>query len=193
MKFALAAKAGVAFVLLLVLTACVGGVEDTGDDGYIGGSKKIDTIPVGERQKAPVLSGVGLDGEKISTADFAGQTIVVNLWGSWCPPCRKEAPVLKIAAEETADQDVQFLGILAKDDPASAKAFNTKVGITYPSIHDADGRNQAAFADTLGALGIPTTWIIDEKGRLAARITDSELSAATLIDIIEWTKADSPA
>ncbi len=194
MKTPRSARFGFVVLLLLALvSACVGGVDDTGDDGYIGGSKKIDTVAIPDRQKAPELSGVDLNGDPISSADFAGQTIVVNLWGSWCPPCRKEAPVLKEAAAATADQDVQFLGILAKDDPASAKAFNAKAGITYPSIHDVDGRNQAAFADSLGALGIPTTWVIDAKGRVAARITDSELSAKTLIDIIEWSKTDDPA
>lgn len=179
-------------LLALVLSACTGGVEDTGDDGYIGGVKKYTIVDPQDRETAPELSGEDLDGKALSTADFAGKTVVVNLWGSWCPPCRKEAPALKAVSDDLADQNVQFVGLLTKDDPASAKAFNAKVGITYPSIVDDDGRNQAAFADTLPSQAIPTTWIIDKNGDLAARIMDDKLSEATLRDLIDDVKTSTP-
>lgn len=174
-------------LLALLLSACVGGVEDTGDDGFISGSGEITFIDPGKRKPAPELSGTDLDGEQISSADYAGKVLVVNLWGSWCAPCRKEAPALAKASAELADQNVQFLGLLTKDDPASAKAFNAKFGIDYPSIDDASGRNQAAFADSLPSVAIPTTWVIDAKGRVAARVM-GELSDATLRGLVDQTK-----
>src|SRR5690606_5823075 len=134
------------------------------------GSGEITLIDPGKRKAAPVLSGTGLDGEKVTSADYEGKVLVVNVWGSWCPPCRKEAPALKKASEELADQNVQFLGLLTKDDPARAKAFNAKVGITYPSIDDAAGKNQAAFSDSLPSMAIPTTWVIDRNGKVAGRV-----------------------
>ena len=148
----------------LVLGSCGGGVDDTSGDGYIGGVKKITPVEPQDRVAMPELTGVDLDGNEISTADFEGKTLVINLWGSWCPPCREEAPVLREVSENLADDNVQFIGILTKDKPAAAKAFNTKAGITYPSIVDEDGRLQLAFAKSLPSQAIPTTWVIDKNG-----------------------------
>lgn len=176
-----------AVLSVALLSACASAVDDTGDDGFISGNGEITFVDPGERKPAPELSGTDLDGNEISSADFAGQVIVVNLWGSWCPPCRKEAPALKEVADELADQKVQFLGLLTQDNPAAARSFNAKVGITYPSIDDGDGTNQAAFADSLPALAIPTTWIIDANGEIAVRAMD-ELTAPTLRGLIEQTQ-----
>lgn len=187
MNSARSARLVVVALMALVLSACVGGVEDTGDDGFISGDGEITFVDPGKRQPAPVLAGEDLDGEPISSADFEGKVIVVNLWGSWCPPCRKEAPALQAASAELADQNVQFLGLLTKDDPAKAKAFNAKLGITYPSIDDSSGRNQAAFADSLSSVAIPTTWVIDRNGKVAARVM-GEVTDATLRGLVEQTK-----
>ncbi|MFD1859007.1 TlpA family protein disulfide reductase [Aeromicrobium camelliae] len=183
-----AVRAAFVAALLVVLTAACAGVEEGGTDGYISGDGTITTLDPADREKAPELSGVDLEGEEISTADFAGQTIVVNLWGSWCPPCRKEMPMLKEVSDQYADKNVQFLGLLTQDTPAAAKAFNEKIGISYPSIVDDAGENQLAFADSLPSQAIPTTWILDEKGRVAARILDPELDASTLADLIEYVR-----
>lgn len=174
-------------LMALVLSACVGGVKDTGDDGFISGNGEITFVDPGKRKPAPELKGTDLDGNEISSADFAGQVLVVNLWGSWCPPCRKEAPALQKASTELADENVQFLGLLTKDNPAPAKAFNMEFGIEYPSIDDSAGRNQAAFADSLPSVAIPTTWVIDKNGKVAARVM-GELTDATLRGLVEQTK-----
>ncbi len=179
--------AGLGAAALLLLTAC-SGVEEGGEGGYISGDGTVTTIDPGDREPAPALSGLDLDGEELSTEDFAGQTIVVNLWGSWCPPCRKEMPILKEVSESYEDSSVQFLGLLTQDKPASARAFNDKIGITYPSIVDDGGENQLAFADSLPSQAIPTTWIIDSEGRVAVRILDPELGASTLTDLIEYVR-----
>ncbi len=187
MSPARSARLVVVALMALVLSACIGGIEDTGDDGFISGSGEITFVDPGKRQPAPELSGIDLDGNEFSTADLRGKVLVVNLWGSWCPPCRKEAPALKQVADELADQNVQFVGLLAKDKASMAKAFNAKIGITYPTIDDTAGRNQAAFADSLPSMAIPTTWIIDANGKVAARAM-TELSTATLHALVEQTK-----
>lgn len=176
----------------LLLGACSGQVDDTEGDGYIGGVKRITPVEPQDRVAMPELAGLDLNGDPISTADFEGKVLVVNLWGSWCPPCRKEAPVLREVSENLADQNVQFIGVLTKDKPAAANAFNKKAGITYPSIVDEDGSLQLAFAKSLPSQAIPTTWIIDRNGKVAARIIDDNLTAKTLTDVIDWTKKSTP-
>ena len=176
----------------LLLGACSGQVDDTEGDGYIGGVKRITPVEPQDRVAMPELAGLDLNGDPISTADFEGKVLVVNLWGSWCPPCRKEAPVLREVSEDLADKNVQFIGVLTKDKPAAANAFNKKAGITYPSIVDEDGSLQLAFAKSLPSQAIPTTWIIDRNGKVAARIIDDKLTAKTLTDIIDWTKKITP-
>lgn len=183
---------GLFFASILVLTGCAKSVDDRGDDGYIGGVKKITTVEPQDRVALGELAGVDLEGNEISTADFSGNVLVINLWGSWCPPCRKEAPVLRQVSEENADRGVQFIGLLTKDKPAAALAFNEKAGITYPSIVDNDGRLQLAFAESLPSQAIPTTWVVDRNGKIAARIVDGDLSANTLSDVIDWTKKSTP-
>lgn len=176
----------------LVLGACGGGADEAEGAGYIGGVKKITPVEPKDRVAMPELSGLDLDGNEISTADFEGKVLVINLWGSWCPPCREEAPVLREVSENLADDNVQFLGILTKDKPASANAFNKKAGITYPSIVDEDGRLQLAFANSMPSQAIPTTWVIDRNGKVAARIIDDQLSVNTLTDIIAWARKSTP-
>lgn len=172
-------------VTLAVLAGCSGRGTEGSTGGYVSGSRFVSLVPVDEREKAPVLEGEDLEGETISSADFAGKTLVVNVWGSWCPPCRKEAPVLQGVAEQYADQGVQFLGLNVRDQTAAARAFEKRIGTTYPSIVDTDGRQQLGFADSLPSQAIPTTWVIDAEGRVAARIIDPDLRASTLSGVID--------
>ena len=132
----------------------------------------------------PAVSGLVLGGNKtISTQDFRGKVVVINVWGSWCPPCRKEAPDLQAASVETKDV-AQFVGITSKDyDPAPAEAFVRSFKISYPSIYDPTGKVLLAFAGELPPSAIPSTMIIDRQGRLAVRVL-SGVSKITLVDMI---------
>ncbi|QGG42725.1 TlpA family protein disulfide reductase [Aeromicrobium yanjiei] len=170
---------------LALLAACGGSGNRGTTDGYVSGDGSITRVDPADRKDAPVLEGEDLEGKPLSTADFAGKTIVVNLWGPWCPPCRAEAPALDEVAEQYADKGVQFVGVLTKTrDPATAIAFNRRKGITYPSFKDQGGQLDLGFNDSLPSIAIPTTWIIDSKGRVAARILD-KVSASTLADLID--------
>ena len=180
--------------LLLLLAACGGG-DGEGEAGsnYVGASGGITVVKKAtDRKEAPIIKGVGVDGKPLSSDDFAGKTIVVNVWGSWCPPCRKEAPALQQVSEEYADKGVQFLGIDVRDNPAAAKAFERRFGVTYPSIDDYDQKTLLGFSDSLPAQGIPTTWIIDSKGRVAVRIFVDGLTAATLSGLIDDVQKSVP-
>jgi thiol-disulfide isomerase/thioredoxin len=174
-----------------LLAGCSGAGNRGTTDGFVSGDGSITRIDADQREKAPVLEGDDLEGRPLSTADFAGKTIVVNVWGPWCAPCRAEAPALDKVAEEYADKDVQFVGILSRtDNPDNAIAFNRKYGVTYPSFADQGGSLELGFNDSLPTLAIPTTWIIDSEGRVAVRVLD-KVSASTLANLIDDVQAST--
>ncbi|MET0766218.1 MAG: TlpA disulfide reductase family protein [Aeromicrobium sp.] len=175
--------------------ALIAGCSGTGNrgttNGFVSGDGSITTVDADQREPAPVLEGEDLEGKPLSSADFAGKTLVVNVWGPWCAPCRAEAPDLDVVEEEYADQDVQFIGILNRTkNPATAIAFNRKYDITYPSFADQGGKLELGFNDSLPTMAIPTTWIIDSEGRVAVRILD-KVSASTLANLIDDVQAST--
>jgi thiol-disulfide isomerase/thioredoxin len=174
---------------MLILAACgsTGADEQTrsaGQVGYPDVARNLTRVPPDQRKDLPAISGPALGStQTISTQDFRGKVVVINVWGSWCPPCRKEAPDLQAASVETKDV-AQFVGITSKDyDPAPAEAFVRSFKITYPSIYDPTGKVLLAFAGELPPSAIPSTMIIDRQGRLAVRVL-SEVSKITLVDMI---------
>ncbi len=160
-------------------------VKRAAQNGYVGGQASLTQVPPGQRKKAPVASGVRLGSDQtVSTADFAGKVIVLNVWGSWCAPCRKEAPDLQAASVETAKK-AQFIGINSRDnDPAPAEAFTRAHQITYPSIYDPQGRVLLNFAGNLPLSTFPSTLIIDKVGGIAVRIS-GPISKVSLVDLID--------
>ena len=172
-------------VITLVVTACSAErTESGGEQGYPEVTKNLTQIPPGERELVPEVSGPELGGGKsLSSKGYPGRIVVVNVWGSWCPPCRKEAPALQAASVETA-ATAQFLGVNIRDlDPAAPEAFVRANKITYPSIYDPSGRSLLAFAGDLPPSAIPSTLILDSEGRLAVRIL-GEISTITLVTMI---------
>jgi thiol-disulfide isomerase/thioredoxin len=182
--------AGLALAAMLGLSGCTTSGADeqtknTAPDAYVGGKRSLTQVPPAARKAAPSASGPALGSNKtISDADFAGKVVVLNVWGSWCSPCRGEAAALEQASRETADE-AQFLGIDSRDtDPAPAKAFVRAFNITYPSIYDPDGSVLLNFAGDLPLSTFPSTLVIDKQGRIAARIT-GPISQVTLVDLID--------
>jgi thiol-disulfide isomerase/thioredoxin len=184
-----AVRTAAALTAMLVLAACAstGADEQTrsaGQVGYPDVPRNLTRVPPDQRKELPTISGPALgSNQTISTQEFRGKVVVINVWGSWCPPCRKEAPDLQAASVETKDI-AQFVGITSKDyDPAPAQAFVRSFKITYPSIYDPTGKVLLAFAGELPPSAIPSTMIIDREGRLAVRVL-SEVSKITLVDMI---------
>jgi thiol-disulfide isomerase/thioredoxin len=168
----------------------VGRRDSTGDTRYVAGSGLVDRIPPAERG-APVDFRGPLLGDK-GTFDLAtvrGNVVVLNVWGSWCAPCRDEAPDLEAAWRRLRSKDVRFVGVNTKDTASGAKAFVKEFGITYPSVYDEMGERLLAFRDTLPAAAIPTTLVIDRKGRAAARVLGAT-GTSTLVGMVEDVLAE---
>lgn len=117
-----------------------------------------------------MLSGKTIDGDRMDLADLRGKVVVLNVWGSWCAPCRAEAPALKKASEETYELGVRFVGVDTRDNDGAAKAFERSYGITYPSFRDPDGKLPLGFNGRIPLSAVPSSVFIDRDGRIAARI-----------------------
>ncbi len=172
----------VAVPLLLVLAGCTGDsdVESGGGQGFVSGDGSALVIDKADRAVAPELSGETLAGDALSTSDLSGDVIVLNLWASWCGPCRGEAPALQQVSSDAAKDGVSFVGINTRDQDAAALAFEKNYDITYPSFVDDSGQLELLMAEAVPLTGIPWTVIIDRDGLIAARVlgasTYSELS-----------------
>ena len=180
---------GCAVAAGLVLTGC-SRVDTTGGDGYVTAERSVLVLAEDERGK-PVtgVRGTTVDGEPFDldqTLDDRGET-VVNVWGSWCVPCRSEADDLVDAEARLAKDQVQFLGINVRDSPSEAQAFQRRFEVTWPSIDDPGGRTLLSFRAVPSA-AIPTTWVLDDRGRIGARIVD-EVDASTLADVVADVRA----
>lgn len=136
---------------------------------YVAGNGSVQVIKPSDRKPAPELAGTTLDGSSFDLADLRGNVTVVNVWASWCSPCRAEAPGLQTVSSELAGQGVRFVGINTRDTNDNARAFERRFGITYPSIIDEDGVLLLRFKETLPPQAIPTTLVVDKDGRMAAR------------------------
>jgi thiol-disulfide isomerase/thioredoxin len=181
--------AGALVAILLIATGCTAAAENApvggSEQGYPEVGRRLTQIPPAQRRPVPEVTGPALGGrgETLSSTAYPGKVVVLNVWGSWCGPCRKEAPALQAASEQTKDI-AQFIGINTKDrSEAPAEAFVRTNRLTYPSIYDPDGRTLLAFAGDLPPSAIPSTLIIDTRGRLAVRVL-GDISTITLVAMI---------
>jgi thiol-disulfide isomerase/thioredoxin len=185
-----AALPALLLVAALVLSGCGGEGSAAGGQGYVSGDSVIQQVPTTQRRELPPITGELLDGDAYDSREDLGKVVVYNVWGSWCVPCREEAPILRRVWNETRDAGVQFVGINVKDNNAAARAFERRYKITYPSITTADSRDALlAFGPELPASAVPSTMIVDQKGRIAARIIGAT-TYGTLSALVEETLAE---
>jgi len=159
--------------------------------GYIAGDGSVTEIPVDKRGAAVDFSGTTESGENLGSESLRGKVVVVNFWYAGCAPCRAEAPELQKLNEDFSGPDASFVGVNVRDQAANALAFNTNYGVTYPSIMDVDdGGMQLAFSGNIPPNAVPTTLVLDESGRVAARILGQVTSPSILETLIRDTIAE---
>ena len=170
-----AAGAAVAAAVVLSAAACSGGAtaQQTAvgnGSSFVAGSYGTTVYHQGARPAAPQVTGTTLSGTRFALSGDRGAVVVLNFWGSWCTPCRQEAPALGELARHLSGADVRFVGVDIRDAPASAEAFMRTFRISYPSLNDPGDAIALAFSGTVPPAGIPTTLVIDRGGHIAARI-----------------------
>jgi thiol-disulfide isomerase/thioredoxin len=124
----------------------------------------------GHRPLAPDVSATSLTGATIKLSSYRGKTVVLNFWGSWCPPCRAEAPTLAVLSQQYRSKGVAFLGDDVGDTPANALAFTQSVGIAYPSINDQGYAVVQQLSQVVPVNDTPTTVVIDKTGHVAGMV-----------------------
>ncbi len=167
--------AAIAVAAVLAVTGCDGGAigADTpvsSGQSFVGHSYESTFYQPGHRPLAPTVSGTTVTGQHLSLASYRGDTVVLNFWGSWCAPCRAEAPALGQLARQLQSRGVRFVGIDIRDEPDSALAFMQQFNVGYPSFSDPSDEIALDFRSTVAPADIPTTLVIDRDGRIADRI-----------------------
>ena len=178
-----AAGAVFAAVTVLAITGCSGGAigQDTpasNGSNFVAGSYNTTVFAPGSGPVAPDIKGTTLAGRKLTLAAYRGDVVVLNFWGSWCAPCRAEAPALAALAKHFWPRGVRFVGVDIQDSPAAAEAFERNFLISYPSLNDPGDQVALAFQSTVPPAGIPTTLVIGRTGRVAARIVGQSTYSA---------------
>ncbi|MBV8541544.1 MAG: TlpA family protein disulfide reductase [Pseudonocardiales bacterium] len=163
--------AGCATVLL---AGCATGTDAVARGGTFefvspGGRTDIFYDPPTIRGTVGELSGDSLTepGTTVSLARYPNEVVVLNIWGSWCGPCRSEAAELVRVAHATASRGVRFVGIDVRDDRAAGADFARDFGLTYPSIFDPPGRTLFALSGIPRSV-VPLTVVLDRHHRVAA-------------------------
>jgi len=145
----------------------------------------------GDRKAIGDLSGDSLlePGRTIALSDFADQVVVINVWGSWCGPCRVEAPQLQELHEANQKSGMTVLGIDVRDEQRSApEDFVRDRGLTYPSIYDPPGRALLALKGYPRSV-VPSTIVLDRAHRVAA-VYLRDLLAGDLQPLVERLAAE---
>jgi len=166
-------------IAALTLTSCAsnGGFQAS-EQSFVSGNGIVTYIEATDRVTAPMVSGPTLSGDNFKAP--SGRALVLNVWASWCSPCRAEAPALQELSLK--HPEIQFIGILTRDNLVAARAFVERFGITYPTL--TDDAILANFSGLLSVNAIPTTLVIDRNGKLAARIS-GEITYSSMNQLLD--------
>jgi thiol-disulfide isomerase/thioredoxin len=158
-------------------------------------AKRCSTTPAGviecapdQRPQVTDVTGDLLGGGTYDVTADRGKVVVVNFWGSWCPPCRAEADDLEQTYQATKDKRVAFVGVNTRDDRDSAIAFE-RGRVTYPSVYDPDSKVALKFDVTQATT--PSTLILDRQGRIAAAMRRATIRSE-LLPLVERIAAEGP-
>jgi thiol-disulfide isomerase/thioredoxin len=196
-------RARIAFVALgmaaaLLLTGCSSSDKlaatygnGTGTTNYTDDSGLPVLVKAADRADPIDFASTTDDGLPLSAKDYRGKVVIVNFWYAGCAPCRAEAPILEGLYQTYQDKGVTFIGVNVTDQPDTALSFEKTYGITYPSVIDVDsGAARIAFHGQVSASAVPVTFVLDKKGRIAARIVGQLESKSILNTLITDTIAE---
>ena len=157
-----------ALVLLAVLSGCTPDAGSAAPSAATSAASVLQPCPEqsdADAAGADVLPALSFDcpgGGSLDLGRAPGEPMVLNLWGSWCGPCREELPLMQQFADASAGQ-VRVVGVISKDGRPQAESFAADAGVTFPSAFDGDGE----LMTDLGLNGLPYTYFVDADGGLA--------------------------
>jgi thiol-disulfide isomerase/thioredoxin len=164
----------IALASVLGVTACGGQIAAntpaSNGNNFVAGDGTAAYYQAGHRTAAPAVSGTTLSGSELNLSSYRGHVVVLNFWGSWCAPCRKEAPTLAVLSEQYQPKGVRFVGVDIRDQASAAQAFVQNFRISYPSLNDPGDEIALAFRGTVSPAAIPSTLVIDQNHRIAGRV-----------------------
>lgn len=177
-------------VVLVTATGCSSLQGSKTGNNFVTGDGAISQIAPDDRGDAVSLDGKDLSGKAVSLDSMRGRPTVVNVWGAWCGPCQKEAPLLVSAARTLGDQ-AHFLGIDSRDaGTAAGRTFQARNRITWPSLYSPGGEAVLAFNGLVSPRGVPTTVVLDAQGRPAAVFSGEIPSSLTLVQVVRQVARD---
>lgn len=141
----------VAFCLAILLAAC--------------GDSANEYAPLQRGDEAPAYGAVSLDGDSVALASLAGRPVLLNVWATWCPPCREEMPALQELHDRYDERGLAVVAVSLDASAADAAAFARELGLTLRLLHDPAGRVTRTFRTT----GVPETFLIGADGRIVRR------------------------
>lgn len=172
-------------VVVAVIVAVAGlaafALRPTTDPREEGGVAELD-------EPFPGLEGEAVVGSPIDTGSMEWSVLVVNVWATWCEPCRREQPALQQVQADYEGRGVRFVGVDYRDDRAAAQRWIEDFGVTYQSLFDPEGRT----ASTLGFPFLPDTYVVDSSGTMRYAVY-GETSAAELSGLIDELLAEDGA
>jgi thiol-disulfide isomerase/thioredoxin len=183
---------------VLVVTGCTSDagapeLRDAGESGFVAGDGSVAVLPVAEREAPVEIAGETLGGEPLDLADMRGGAVVVNVWGSWCAPCRAEAPDLVAAHDRLAAEhpdEVSFVGLNVRDaSTTNARGFEETFAVPYPSLYDPDSVLLLGLRGEIPPNAIPSTLVLDRSGAVAARVL-GPVEDGTLVGLVEDVLAE---
>ncbi|MET2010539.1 TlpA disulfide reductase family protein [Microbacterium chocolatum] len=187
-----------ALALAAGLTACTSDplaeqYREGDNKGFIAADGfRVVEIPEADRTNPIEFEAVLDNGETATSADYAGEVLVVNFWYAACAPCRVEAPELAEVHESFRDDGVDFLGVNLYDGAEASQAFAETYGIEYPSaLTTVDGSIKLAFAGETPLNAVPVTLVLDRDGRVAARLIGQISDASILETLVRDTRDEA--
>ena len=113
---------------------------------------------------APEFTLPGLGGAQVALSDFRGRVLLVNVWATWCPPCRAEMPTIQAAYEHYHDQGFAVVAVNLQEDSSAVATFMREHELTFPALLDADGRVSQSYQ----AVSLPSSFFVDRQGIIRA-------------------------
>jgi len=133
---------------------------------FAAGCRPGDYRPIATGDRAPAYAAATLAGDTVSLEGLRGQAVLLNIWATWCPPCREEMPLLQQLDDEYGERGLRVIGVSIDTRAAedAVRQFLEDYGIDFTILHDPDGRVTRAFRTA----GVPETFLIGRDGRVAA-------------------------